>query len=386
MSSGAGSQLGPGGFAWRALSHRRRRAAVAVSGIAFAILFMFMQLGLHGAVVNTALAVSSRLQADLFIVSSRYVHLAETGTLPQGRLFQALAVPELETVSPVYVRHARWKDPGTGGRCTMVAIGFPVREGAPLGVGEAGALLPSLARTGTVLVDSRSQPSCGRTVPGVEVEVSDQPVTIAGRFVLGVGFLGDGALLMSDETFSQLFAGHPLDRIHLGLVRLRPGASAGEVAHRLREILPSDARVLTRSEMEDLQVRHWVRDTAVGNMFALGTLLGFLVGMAVLWQVLSSDVRNHLPEYATLKAMGYADRRLYRFVLQQSWLFALLGFLPGLLLALALYGLIGQATRLPIFMTAQRAAGVLLLSLLMCTGAGLLTLRRLSTADPAELF
>ena len=82
----------------------------------------------------------------------------------------------------------------------------------------------------------------------------------------------------------------------------------------------------------------------------------------------------------------YADRQLYGFVLRQSWLFALLGFLPGLMMALGLYGLIEQATRLPVFMTAPRAAGVLLLSLLMCTCAGALTLRKLSTADPADLF
>lgn len=386
MISGAGSELGRGGLAWRVLSHRGRRAAVAASGIAFAILFMFMQLGLHGAVVNTALAVSSRLQADLLIVSSRYLHLAETGTLPQARLFQALAVPGVEAVSPLYVRHARWKDPRTDGRCTMVAIGFPVGQGPPLSVGEATPQLPSLVRTGAVLVDSRSQSSCGRTAAGAEVEVSDQPVTVAGRFVLGVGFLSDGAMLMSDDTFLRLFGEHPREQVHLGLVRLRPGASAPELARTLREILPPDCRVLTRGEMDDLQVRHWVRDTAVGNMFGLGTVLGFLVGTAVLWQVLSNDVRNHLPEYATLKAMGYADRQLYGFVLRQSWLFALLGFFPGLLLALGLYGFIEHATQLPVFMTAQRAAGVLLLSLLMCTCAGALTLRKLSTADPADLF
>ena len=365
MISASGSELGRGGLAWRVLSHRGRRTAVAVSGIAFAILFMFMQLGLHGAVVNTALAVSSRLQADLVIVSSRYRHLAETGTLPQARLFQALALPGVEAVSPLYVRHARWKDPRTDGRCTMVAIAFPVGQGPPLSVGEAARQLPSLVPTGAVLVDSRSQSSCGRTAAGAEAEVNDHPVTVAGHFVLGVGFLGDGAMLMSDDTFFGLFGEHPRDQVHLGLVRLRPGASVPELARpaewaleiggaeTLREILPPDSRVLTRAEMDDLQVRHWVRDTAVGNMFGLGTVLGFLVGTAVLWQVLSNDVRNHLPEYATLKAMGYADRQLYGFVLRQSWLFALLGFLPivnALLLAC-------------IFQPAAFAAALIMLSL-----------------------
>jgi putative ABC transport system permease protein len=218
------------------------------------------------------------------------------------------------------------------------------------------------------------------------VEVRDQSATVVGRYALGTGFLADGSLLMSDQTFSQLFDGHPLAQVFLGRVRLRPGADVKAVAAGLRRALPADTRVLTLPEVLDIQDRYWVRDTAIGNIFALGAGVGFCVALMVLYQVLATDVRAQLPQYATLKAMGYEPRRLYAYVLQQAWIFALAGYVPALLASLALYRVTRDATLLPIAMSPERALLVLGLSLLMCTSAGALTLGRLRRADAAELF
>jgi putative ABC transport system permease protein len=378
-------RFGFGGFAWRVLFHNTRRTMVATSGIAFAIVFMFLQLGLYGAVVSSAVVVSSRLDADLVIVSSRFIHLHEPGSLPRSRLVQARAVPAVERVTPFYFRNnGPWNDPDTQVRCTMVSMAFPPEDGLPLRLSQASS--PSILRQqGSLLVDSLTQSRCGNLAPGRDVELRGQRATINGSFVLGVSFFGDGALLMSDQSYSRFF-GHSLEQVHLGLVKLQPNADVAATAERLRQVLPSDSQVLTREDLDALQIQHWVRDTAVGRMFTLGTFFGFLVGLVVLYQVLSHHVRNHVTEYATLKAMGYTDRQLYRSIVEQCWTFAALGFVPAFLLSIGMYGVLAGATSLPIFMTVQRALGTLLLTVLMCTSSGILIFGKIRHTDPAELF
>jgi putative ABC transport system permease protein len=358
---------------------------VAASGISFAVLFIFMQLGFYGAVKGTAVAVSSRLDAQLFLVSSRYLHLGDTETIPRSRLYEALAVPGVESATPLYVRYADWRAPD-GERCSMYALAFPLNEKIPLALPELPAQLGRLSEPRAILVDTVTQSKCGPTDVGREVEVRERMGTVVGRFTMGVGFLGDGALIMSDQTFSQFFAGRRLGEVQLGLVKLRSGSDAAAAARQLRASLPPDTRVLTKADLERIQDRYWVHDTSIGNIFSLGTVVGFLVGTMILYQVLSTDIRTQLPQYATLKAIGYTDRQIYWMILRQSWAFGLLGFPPGFLLSLVLYAVARHATLLPISMPAGRALLVLLLSLGMCTVSGLLTLGRVVRADPAELF
>jgi putative ABC transport system permease protein len=121
-------------------------------------------------------------------------------------------------------------------------------------------------------------------------------------------------------------------------------------------------------------------------IFGFGTIVGFLVGTVIVYQILYSDVSDHLPEYATLKAMGYSDRYLMGVVLQEALILAILGFIPGFAVSLGLYGLIAQATLLPVVMSLNRATLVLSLTLTMCVASGAIALRKLQAADPADIF
>ncbi len=373
-------------FAWRQLDHQRRRAAAAAAGVAFAVLVIFLQLGFYGAVVNTAVAITSRLDADLVLVSPRFVHLSEASSIDRARLFQALAVPGVASAEPLYLRYATWRDPVSSAHCKLFAMGFPLASGPPLAVPGVAAQLPALEAGGSLLLDRLTQRDCGPRAPGGEVEVREQVARVVGGFELGVGFLADGALLTSDDTFSKLFHGYPLGLVHLGLVRLAPGADPAHTARLLRAALPQDTAVRTRAELDALQRSHWVEDTAVGNIFALGGIAGFFVGFVVLTQVLSTDIRKQLPLYATLKAMGYARHQLRRLVLEQAWIYGALGFGPALAIAAAAFGLIRHWTQLPVFMTGALAFSVLGLAFGLCTAAAWLSSRKLDLADPAELY
>ena len=145
-------------------------------------------------------------------------------------------------------------------------------------------------------------------------------------------------------------------------------------------------RKFSDEEFAEIEKAYWGNATPIGFIFGFGTIIGFIVGLIIVYQILYSDVSDHLAEYATLKAMGYSDRYLVGVLVQEALLLAVLGFMPGIVLANGLYSLAQSATLLPIAMTANRAVVVLSLTIVMCTGSGALALRKLQSADPADIF
>ena len=389
MSDPRAQRLRPVPFALRLVAYKKSRTAVASAGIGFAILVVFAQLGFYGAVLGTALAVTSKFDAELMLVSPGFVHLTETGSIPRGRLFQSLALPEIASAVPIYFRYANWRDPESGENCRLFALGFPIaeaRQSMPLRLPGVREQLDELSTTGTLLLDRLTQSDCGPASKSGIVEVNNLAARVTGSYRMGVGFLADGSMIVSDDTFSRFFGGRPLDQPDLGLIKLIEGADAAEVAEKLTRMLPRDVRVITSAELEQMQTKHWVENTAVGNVFGMGSIAGFFVGVVVLFQILSTDIRNHLPLYATLRAMGYSTRRLSRYVLEQAWIFAVFGYVPALLMSLVIFPYVHSLTRLPIRMSLGLATLVGVLSVLMCSLAAGLSMRRLRRADPGDLF
>ena len=376
-------------FARRLVGHHKRRTFVAGAGIGFAMLVIFVQLGFYGAVLHTALAVSDRFNGDLMLISPSFVYLGETGEIPKARLFQALNEEEVISASPFYFQYANWRHAATGKHCRLFALAFPLDEAAdnpPLDLPEIQGQMDRLRPTDNLLLDRFTQSDCGPDPGRSEVEVQGRSNQVVGQFDLGVGFLADGAFITSDDTFSRLYRSHSLERPHLGLIQLRPGSDPDAVAEKLRARLPNDVRVVTREELNGYQTHHWVSNTAAGNIFGLGSIAGFFIGLVVLFEILSTDIRNQLPFYATLMAMGYTRRQLLLFVLEQSWIFAMLGYLPALGISSLLFPIIHAQTQLPVFLTPDLALGVGVLGFAMCSGAAGLSFLRLRRADPAELF
>ncbi len=172
----------------------------------------------------------------------------------------------------------------------------------------------------------------------------------------------------------------------MGVVSLRPGASATRVKTELQSLYGSDLLVLTIPEFIEREKDFLLSSRPINFIFTLGAGVGFLVGFAIVYQVLFTDVSNHLPQYATLKAIGYADRFLQGVVLQESLILSLLGYVPGAVLAGLLYAVTVKATNLPMRLTVDRGALILALTVVMCGFSGLLAMRKLRQADPADVF
>jgi putative ABC transport system permease protein len=388
-------------LAWRNLVHDKRRCVVCVAGVACAVVLLFMELGFWNAMLDASVQMIGRLNADVVLVSKGRYYLALRERFTVTRLEQARAVPGVAAAEPLYLEtHGiLWHDPQ--GSVTRFQAGEP--SARPIRViafnpdypalrdPEIQSQLSLLRLRGNVLVDRRSKPSFGPIGPGLERELAHQQIHIVGTFALGTDFTCDGSLIMSDQTYADLMAdqGLPTPALRLadiGLIQLHPGFSPEQVRDQLNALLPSDVRALTLAEVSAQERLFWQLSTPVGLVFSLGLAMGFCVGAVICFQVLSSDVADHLKEYATLKAIGYHARYLNRVVLAEALWLTVLAYGPALLMTVGLYDVLGRLTGLPLYLNLARCALVLILTASMCMLSGLLALSKLRSADPAEVF
>lgn len=378
-------------IAWLQLTAEKLRLLAAVAGIAFAAMLMLMQLGFRDALLASATLVHERLRGEIVLISPLYEYLISTRPFPEHRLEAARAARGVAGVAPLLVSVASWKNPVTGREHKINLIG--------VGTGASAFTLPDIARQlhktrvpDAVLADASARPEFGpipewfRAHGVVRTEVNGRRVEVQGLFRLGTGFGVNGTLIAGEGTFRRLVPARRPQMIDIGLVRLTPGAAVAPVKQALVAALPADVRVLTLEEFIEFERSYWLRNSPVGFIFNLGTFMGFIVGAVIVYQILYSDVSDHLAEYATLKAMGYGDLRLFGIVVRQALLLAVLGFWPGYAIAHTLYVVTQRATFLPIQMTVGRAALVFALTVAMCAGSAALAMRKLRSADPAEIF
>jgi putative ABC transport system permease protein len=209
---------------------------------------------------------------------------------------------------------------------------------------------------------------------------------VVGLIGIGPSFGADGNVVMGEVNFRRVVKERQVSAIDLVAIRLAPGADPQAAKRRLEQALPPDVMVLTQPELVAWERRYWEDATPIGFIFMFGSLMGLIVGMVIVYQILFSDVASHLREYATLKAMGYSDAHLARVVLSAALLLAGLGFLPGFAVSVALYDFVGRGTFLPLAMEPARALAVFGMIFAMCAAAGLLAVRKLRDANPADMF
>ena len=172
----------------------------------------------------------------------------------------------------------------------------------------------------------------------------------------------------------------------MGVVKLKPETNVVAVQKQFQAMLGKEVKVLTIEEFKEVELLYWRSATPIGIVFTSGTVVGFFIGFIVVYQILYTDVTNHLPQYATMKAMGFSDGFLIRLVMKQSILLAMLGFVPGSVLAAILYAVLRKVTLLPLNFTPERTIGLALATMAMCAFSGVLAIRKLRNADPANVF
>ncbi|NJO30164.1 MAG: FtsX-like permease family protein [Richelia sp. SL_2_1] len=377
-------------LAWLQLKKEKTRLTIALAGIAFADMLMFVQLGLLDALFDSATKPHQTLQADLVLINPQFQSLISVQSFSRERLQQTLAYEGVESVHPLYVNTAEWRNPETRINRAILVWGIDPAN-PPFDFPEINQNLDELKQLNKVIFDRASRPEYG-LIPDlikqqgkVETLVNEQTIQAVGLFQMGASFGADGNIITSDSTFLKLFSKRQVNQIEVGLINLKKNVDVEKVQSQLKANLPQDVRVLTPQEFAQTEKKYW-ESGGIGFIFNIGVVVGFIVGIVIVYQILYSDVSEHLPEYATLKAMGYSDGYLMMMLMQEALILSVLGFLPGMLLSMGLYQITFAATLLPIVMKIDRAIFVLNLTIIMCSFSGLVAMRKLQSADPADVF
>jgi putative ABC transport system permease protein len=376
---------------WLQLRHRPLRLLVALLGIAFAVLLIMMQLGFRSALFESAVRYHERLHYDIALFSTDSVFIVRPQPFSIRRLYQALGDEAVADVAPLYIFPAVWKNPWNHDRRSIAAYGFNP-EDSILDTAGFEEYRNSLRRQDVVIFDASSRPEFGpvaetlRAGQPVVTEVNDREIQVVGLYEMGTSFGIDGAVMTSSDNWLRLFPDRSRNEIQMGLITLKDGADPDAARDRLREYLPKDVLVLTKTDFVAREKEYWNSATPIGYIFAFGAIMGFVVGAIIVYQILFADVSEHLNEYATLRALGYPNRFVSGIVVQQAVILGVLGFVPGLLAVAWLYGKASAATNLPLYVTGDRTLSVFFMTLAMCAISALLAVRKVRRLDPADVF
>jgi putative ABC transport system permease protein len=379
-------------LAWLNLTHDPRRFLVSLAGVSFAVVLMFVEVGFYNALLDSTAALIGKLNGDLFVISKAKSALIVPAAFARRFLTQTLSFDGVRDAAPVYLesRFSFYANPADRSTHPIRVIACDLAREV-LDFPEIRAARDELQLSDRALIDARSKSDYGPLPPPVPTELSGHRVLVVGTFELGTDFANDGNLFMSEGNFIRYFprgnsAQESLGQVDIGVLRLDPRADRSAVQQALRGGLPDAVEVLTRDEFRDREQRFWTKTSPIGYVFGLGAAIGFIVGVVICYQVLATDVADHETEYATLKAIGYANGYLRGVVMQQAILLSLVGFVPGLVCSWLLYAGLAYGTGLPMDLTLLRGLLVLGFTIIMCALSGLIALRKVQTLDPAEVF
>tara|TARA_R110002096_G_scaffold119038_13_gene257882 strand:+ start:30349 stop:31524 length:1176 start_codon:yes stop_codon:yes gene_type:complete len=376
---------------WLQLTHNRGRFIAAVSGVAFANLLVFMQLGIMGALNDSTVAPYSLLNADIILSSEDGNTLTDSGHIPRVRMFQALSVAGVAQSAPLFIGNLPFTlDDGS----TVSLLNFGVDTAKPnFASSSLTGSLRSLNVENTALLDqgTRGMP---RTVIDdltsggkFSFETGGNTLTVVGTMEVGGGFLADGMMMMSDQTFLRFFPKRSSRAPNHILIQTEVGVATDVVVARLQNALPAgNIKIQSMKDAAANDLIYMSTKRPTGIIFGFGVFMGVLVGLVIVYQVLSTDVADHLREYATFKAMGFGQQFFLGIVLEEAIILGIFGFIPGFIVSMGLYAGLVSITGLPVMMSASRAIMVFLGTIVACSASGAIATRRLAQADPADLF
>ena len=367
---------------WKNLIHDKARLSVTLVGIVFALVLILVQLGLFLGFLETSANVVARSGVDLWVTAPEIPHVNGGSPMLENKRYLALSVPGVERADKLTLFFVVWKRP-SGSMDSVQVVGFPLESkmGAPWNI--AAGSIDDLRGEDTVMVDQLYAKSLGVAQIGDTVEITGRRARVVG-FTRDVRSFTTVPYVFTSFKNSQNYARLAENQTIYLAVRVAPGFDPATVKRALKARL-SGVDVYTNDELTRKTRNYWVFSTGAGVSTLMGAILGLLVGVVVVAQTIYSATVDHLREFGTLKAMGARNSHIYRVILTQAFLSALMGYAVAVSVALlvAHASVSGQALiRIP----PEVAGGAFGLALAMCAGASMLSIHKATRIDPAMVF
>jgi putative ABC transport system permease protein len=370
-------------LARKMMTHKKGRLIMSMLGIAFSVIIMFMEIGFFNGINDSQANFPPLVRADLIMMQYRRYSMLEPNTFSRIRIQQALAYNEVQEVLPFYELTGTIVNNRDKRVRAIYMLAFPPEgKTSPLNVPGLDQYMDQLRIKGNVVFDRLSRDLYGDVQPGSQIMLNGRPHNVVGTVGIGPNLKVDGYVIMGDTTMED----RVVDKINMGLLRVKPGTDLKALKKKLLADLPRDILILTPEEARVREVDFTIEGTPTGAVFGAGVIIGFIIGVIICYQILFNEITDQMPQYATMKAVGFSKGFLIRLVMKQAFLLSVFGFIPGLLGGYALYRLIQHFTQILMILTPGRALFIFGMTVFMCAVAGLLAVRKVLKADPAELY
>lgn len=380
-------------LAWLQLKRQPVKYLVAIAGIGFAALLMYMQIGFQSGLLTSSTTFYAALDADLVLISPKTVSSGSFSQFPQSQLFRANGYEDVESVIPMYVTNIVAQKLGGQKPTSLRVIGYDPDVTA-LTVDAINEQSTNLKTAGYALFDTEGNSRTGPVAKAIEqngyqfltLYNLSQTFRTVGLFGLGSTFAADSNIVTSAGTAIQLADQLNFGEISLGLIKVKNKKSVPQLQKNLRELYGGEIQVLTKDELIAQEQNYWNTSSSFGVVFGFGTFMGVIVGGVMVYQVLYTDVTDHLKEYATLKAMGFSNQFILGIVIQEAILLGVSSFIPSTLVSAGMYAFLTSASGISIQMTHQKIGLVGALTVGICAASAAIAVNKLRDADPASVF
>ena len=369
-------------LASRNLLHDRLRFVATVIGIVFSMVLVTVQIGLFLSFDRMVTTMIDRASADLWIMPRGTKCFEDSSMLDERERFRALSINGVAAATPLLVGFAEWRLP-SGGSTPVIIIGTDMRAPGLHPWNLVAGSLEALAVPDAVAVDQTYFERLGTTGLGDSAEIRDQKAQVAA-VTRGIRSFATTPYVFAPIERARAYMGTDPNKATYFLVRLAPNAHLASVRSRLRLSL-TDAEVLTTAEFRRRSASFWLFGTGAGAALFAGALLGIIVGTIIVAQTLYASTKDHLNEFATLRAIGSSAKYIYKVIIWQALISAVVGFC----IAAGIGFLVVRTTAesaLPVIMTPGLTVGLFVLTVVMCVLSAIAAIVQVTRIDPAMVF
>jgi putative ABC transport system permease protein len=365
------------------LLHDKLRFAITVTGVAFAVTLVFVQVGLFLGLLDNASITIEKMNADLWVTSRNTPNIDFSHTFPETYVQRVRSVPGVERADNLIVWFMQMSLPSGAQEGTLVYaleefgawnIPWNVKEGR----------LEDLKRGAYFFLDSSAVKRYGPFKVGDHREILDRRLKVIGMTDEARSFTTTPIAFMDYRLAQELSYQTMRGNTTYVVVKLAPGADLEAVRAEIKRRLPHND-VFTKVEWAKRSRSYWVSSTGIGLNMILTVFLGVLVGVVVVAQTLYTSTMEHIKEFGTVKAIGGSNGDIYKILAEQAVIAAVAGFGLGVAMSFALRPAMAGID-LKLIITPQFAAVVLFGTVTMCLTASIVSFRKVASIDPALVF